>query len=609
MIAMKSPTKVNASPPNNGSGARKLVQARLPFKTLSGSTPTITVVDSITPQLTENRKRKLSSTPQSDGVPAAKVNKKSVVKNASYSENADDNDGIVATIDLSANESMEASVEFNIAKVNKENRLAESTKTNGSDADDDKVADNNDNDGVDDDDNSKENSILVGSENEAINDSDLQKPVEASDDDVVDVKSPKAKKSLDMNVSRGESIGLRKSTRIRNDGFTIKLPVSKKAKDASKKAKRANKSSDGNSSGDNSAGERINKKANKSSTEDASIVGTAPNATSSALSENAESTDANSSLMDVSTSSAFDSPVRSSLNSSAISAANTPIQNLTPRQLLRKAESEKKQLEKERARVEREDKLRKEREEKEEQRRREKDERKKEREDKLRKEREEKEEQRRREKEERDRKKQAELDEKEKQRERERDEKERKRLAELEAKKRKEEQKEEERRQKEAQKEEERRKREELKEDERRKKEEEKRLREEEKRQKEEADKLKYRKTAAAFAKFFVPKKDGSKGDKETEENADDEQISNFKPFRIKEDMKVAPVIRRMLQSNEKGTFDKQLFSNISVNGLYLKQLKQGKRVPYKFEKTWLPIDDERKQPNDDDDVQVLGNN
>ncbi|CAG5099763.1 Similar to CHAF1A: Chromatin assembly factor 1 subunit A (Bos taurus), partial [Cotesia congregata] len=90
-------------------------------------------------------------------------------------------------------------------------------------------------------------------------------------------------------------------------------------------------------------------------------------------------------------------------------------------------------------------------------------------------------------------------------------------------------------------KEEDRRKREEAKEEEKRKKEEEKL-----------ADERKKQKAASTFVSFFVPKKQEAKAVEETDIGA-----CNFKPFEIKAYMKVAPICRRTLSDKEKEFFDK----------------------------------------------------
>lgn len=271
-----------------------------------------------------------------------------------------------------------------------------------------------------------------------------------------------------------------------------------------------------------------------------------------------------------------------SINSSAADdrLTRTPAgdKGITSKQAARRAESEKKLLEKQRAKEDRER-----------ERQREKDER----ELQKKKEREAKEEQRKREKEAKEQKRLAELEEKEKKRQAEIEEKEKKRLADIEAKN-------EERRRKEEQKDEERRKREELKEEERKR-------REEEKRQREEAEVNKNRKTAAAFAKFFVPKKADTKAaDFEMADKDVPVQVQQFMSFQIKGDMKVAPITRSHLSQQQRTELESGLLSNVDKRNLYLNELKTAKHVAQQQGKTWSSIDEEA-QSELEDEIFLLG--
>lgn len=116
-----------------------------------------------------------------------------------------------------------------------------------------------------------------------------------------------------------------------------------------------------------------------------------------------------------------------------------------------------------------------------------------------------------------------------------------------------------------------------------------------------EAEHNKNRKTAEAFAKFFVPKKVDNKSDSnELGEVTDCEQVPRtFMSFQVKDDMKMAPVIRRTLNHNERLTFEHVLSSGFSSNGLYLEQLKNSMFAPRKSVRTW-PDDDDEKSSNDD---------
>lgn len=168
-----------------------------------------------------------------------------------------------------------------------------------------------------------------------------------------------------------------------------------------------------------------------------------------------------------------------------------------------------------------------------------------------------------------------------------------------EERRRKEEQKEEERKKKEEQKEEERRKREEQKEEERKKKEEEKKL-------KEEAEQSKMRKTSEAFVKFFVPKKTDAKMEVDACDNDSNDTVQKFMSFAVKGNMKLAPVKRRTLTSNERTELDKKLFTNCEKGNLYLANLKNGNHVPGKTGPTWN-AEDEESNTSDDEDIYIMG--
>lgn len=71
-------------------------------------------------------------------------------------------------------------------------------------------------------------------------------------------------------------------------------------------------------------------------------------------------------------------------------------------------------------------------------------------------------------------------------------------------------------------------------------------------------------------------------------------------PFEVKADMKVAPVSRRSLNSEEKLLLDKKCNKeNTQITNLYLAEIKNKKIVPRKSSKTW-PLEAK-------DDVVVLG--
>lgn len=134
-------------------------------------------------------------------------------------------------------------------------------------------------------------------------------------------------------------------------------------------------------------------------------------------------------------------------------------------------------------------------------------------------------------------------------------------------------------------KEEDRKKREEAKEEEKRKKEEE-RLEAERKKQK----------AASNFASFFTPKKPEAK----VVEEKTPVRISNFMPFQVKVDMRLAPVCRRSLNDSEKRHFEVVCIDKIKgTERLYVEEIKS--RETRKSGKTW---------PSDsNDDVTAIGKN
>ncbi|XP_037811592.1 chromatin assembly factor 1 subunit A [Lucilia sericata] len=193
-------------------------------------------------------------------------------------------------------------------------------------------------------------------------------------------------------------------------------------------------------------------------------------------------------------------------------------------------------------------------------------------------EKEEKELAKKREREEKEEQRRKEREEKEEQKRKERDEKERKRLAELEVKN------------------EEKRKKNEAREEELRKKEEERKRKEQEK---EEAE-LKKKKAAQAFTKFFVAKTPNQAQLKNEEDSntGDDNKLLAFRPFQVKGDMKLAPVIRKIFTPEAKNRLDNLLGCKnddddeeedvvrrkpLPKTQLYLSELRSGKILPGKW--------------------------
>ncbi|CAH0758090.1 unnamed protein product [Diatraea saccharalis] len=258
--------------------------------------------------------------------------------------------------------------------------------------------------------------------------------------------------------------------------------------------------------------------------------------------------------------------VTTSLDDS-LNESTTSNSNLTPKQLQKKLEAAKKREEKEKEKQEREKKKQQEKEEKAKQ--------KQEKEDMRKKEREEKEEQRKKEREEKEEQKRKEKEEKDRQKELEKKQKE--------------------------EKEEQKRKEREEKEEQRRK---EKEMREEEKRKKQEAlelekleQELKKKKAAEAFANFFVPKQ---KSDRDQHISGPVSKSSVLSSFMIKNDMRLAPVIRVDLTEEKKQQLDNLMEEqNVSESTLYIKSLTGGSTKPLSSGKTW-PLSER------DDDVVIV---
>lgn len=276
----------------------------------------------------------------------------------------------------------------------------------------------------------------------------------------------------------------------------------------------------------------------------------------------------------------------------------TAVAGLTPKQQQRKQEADARLREKQRQRDERERKLADEKE------------------------------QRQRERDEKERQRKRERDEKEEQR---RVEREQKRQEELEEKRRREEQRDEERKRKEEQREEERKRREEQKEEDRRRK-------EEEKTAKQLADQKKNEKSVTAITKFFTARNKesftsaaapsaggagagggiaattaGADGmpagtlacdaSNDADAAAGERRQQNFMPFCVKEDMKLAPLVRRVFSAGNRELFDEcvlrdNVMADASDGRLYLRQLRTGEVPHGRAGKTWSNLEQ---------DVQVVG--
>ncbi|KAH8344861.1 hypothetical protein KR067_009389 [Drosophila pandora] len=225
-------------------------------------------------------------------------------------------------------------------------------------------------------------------------------------------------------------------------------------------------------------------------------------------------------------------------------------------------------------------------------------------------EKEQREQQKKQEREEKEQQRKLEKDQKEQQKKLEREEKERKRQAEADTKN------------------EEKRKRNEAKEEVQRKKDEERRKKEQER---EEAEQKKKR-AAESFSKFFVPKqpKSGSGASAtyflEHEQSSCDStkassQTLAFRPFQIKDDMLLAPVIRANLGQEQRSQLD-GLFREKQEDDedededigrrkrpnrahLYLSELSSGRRKPLQMQRD-TRLQRRTKDEEDDDEVQVI---
>lgn len=133
---------------------------------------------------------------------------------------------------------------------------------------------------------------------------------------------------------------------------------------------------------------------------------------------------------------------------------------------------------------------------------------------------------------------------------------------------------------------------------------------EEKMRKKEEAmvaEQSKIRKTSEAFVKFFVPKKGDGKVTLDTTEEKfrSEETQQHFMSFQVKEGMRMAPVMRRLLNDKERMSLDKIIAEKPAASELYLSQLKNNKIIPRKFGRTLQ--DDEDEKCSNDDDLFVIG--
>ncbi|XP_017086136.1 chromatin assembly factor 1 subunit A-B [Drosophila eugracilis] len=226
-------------------------------------------------------------------------------------------------------------------------------------------------------------------------------------------------------------------------------------------------------------------------------------------------------------------------------------------------------------------------------------------------EKEQREQQKKQERDEKEQQRKLEKDQKEQQKKMEKEEKDRKRQAEVDSKN------------------EEKRKRNEAKEEVQRKKDEERRKKEQER---EEAEQKKKR-AAESFTKFFVPKQPkagcGSNNTsflEHEQSSCDSSKVSSqtlaFRPFQVKDDMLLAPVVRTSLGQEQRSQLD-GLFRHRDEEDdddeeediirrkppnrshLYLSELSNGRREPLKMQRD-ARLERRTKDEEEDDDVQVL---
>lgn len=93
----------------------------------------------------------------------------------------------------------------------------------------------------------------------------------------------------------------------------------------------------------------------------------------------------------------------------------------------------------------------------------------------------------------------------------------------------------------------------------------------------------------------------------EHDENMDIEQIPRtFMSFQVKDDMKIAPITRRNLNSVERSHLDNFISSDPPSTTSYLSELNNNTIVPRKTGRTWQDDDDEKF--SNADDLFVIGN-
>ncbi|XP_059090236.1 chromatin assembly factor 1 subunit A-B-like [Tigriopus californicus] len=131
----------------------------------------------------------------------------------------------------------------------------------------------------------------------------------------------------------------------------------------------------------------------------------------------------------------------------------------------------------------------------------------------------------------------------------------------------------------------------------------EKQRKEEEKKKHEESEKIRLQKAAQSFSSFFIKKTSlDSPEEKETPKSVVPEHLNLF---RVKKDMRLAPVARKRLDPEAKTNLDQLRDRDLAQCELYLKRLGANDYQIGKSGRTW-PLGERKKPGNDDDDVEVI---
>lgn len=340
---MKSSPRLNETPLSTGSktpaGGKKLVQARLPFKTLGGTEPPLIVSNdtsetsladahTLTPTV-DNRKRKQNdSIRNGDGVCGAKLN----ACEYKSSEN----------IPLESNEILELSNDITVDSNEAENSTKFTNENRTSECKENFCVDKHTSDKMD----------LSDSCSETVEDFESG------------THESKAKQSLDFEKMHPES---RKTKRSNESSLiTIKLPMTKKSKELAKKAKKHRKRHSDTQINDDEkvetadegtalAAEEEEKEEENKQTDSKENV----DFNTSMVTTEQEVDKLNESYID-NDDNVLDESIVSNPSEQCLTPSN--ISKLTPKQVQKRLESEKKKQEKEMARLERERKLQEEKE-------------------------------------------------------------------------------------------------------------------------------------------------------------------------------------------------------------------------------------------------------